>query len=242
MKFVANWRAGRAMVHQVSKRDKKEMARALYEKAIAGGTDNSDALSAYTLMLLREGSIERAMEVSSQARTTARKPKQLMNARMNRGLALWKAGRLDDAIKIYEHVFQETRFGTVYGTLGFLYIAKGDETGDYGKALAFNTEAVDYDGDDAVVLDNLAQTHMRLGQWDEAEQGFRKALEKRPEQFDSLVCLARCALRKGGVGEARELIAKAMERPISHLNTVERSVAEEMDEEIRRVETAKNGK
>ncbi len=73
---------------------------------------------------------------------------------------------------------------------------------------------------------------MRLGRWEEAEAGFRKALEKRPEQFDSMVCLARCLLRKGEKDEAAAWLDKALKRPFSHLNTVERKLAEELREGI----------
>ena len=45
----------------------------------------------------------------------------------------------------------------VYSTMGFLLIAKGDETGDYDEALEFNRRAYDYDDTDASVVDNLGQ-------------------------------------------------------------------------------------
>ena len=49
----------------------------------------------------------------------------------------------------------------MYSTLGFLLIAKGDETGDYEEALAFNRKAYDYDDGDASIVDNLAQVLYR---------------------------------------------------------------------------------
>ena len=38
--------------------------------------------------------------------------------------------------------------GLVYETLGYLYV----EAGDYEKALAFNTEAYEYDDEDSICL------------------------------------------------------------------------------------------
>lgn len=230
MKLISNIRASRAMMYQSTY--KEEKAKGLYEKAYIGGTNNSGALSAYSLLLLRNGDFKKAAKVAGAAKDCAKKPRLMMHARMNRGLAMWKLGRIDDAIRTYENLYAELKTSAIYGTLGFLYIAKGDETGDYGRALTFNAEAVEYDGEDAVLLDNLAQTRMRIGQWEEAERGFRRALAIREEQFDSLVCLARCLHRRGEEEEAKELIRKALERPFSHLNTVDRSVAEELAKEL----------
>lgn len=230
MKLAANFYATWAMALQTRK--KAGRAIPLYEKAYQGGTNNSDALSAYSLLLLRNGQFEKALEVATNARKCTEKPKKIFNARSNRALALWKLGRVEDAVRIYERLFGEVQNGPVYGTLGFLYIALGDQTGDYEKALEFNLKAVDYDGDDAVLLDNLAQTYMRMERWEEAEEFFRKALSNNKDQFDSLVCLARCALRRDDEEEGRTLLSKALQRPFSHLNTVDRKLAEEMMEHL----------
>lgn len=230
MKAKANWDAARA--YGLHTRRKEDRARPYYESAYRGGTTNSGALSAYSLLLIRDGDFQKALDVATAARRCTDKPKQIFNARSNRGLALWKLGRVEDAVRIYERLFAETQSGTMYGTLGFLYIALGDQTGDYEKALEFNEKAVEYDDEDAVVLDNLAQTYMRLGRWQEAEAGFRKALERKRDQFDSLACLAECLLRRGEEAEGRKMLRRALERPFSHLNTVDRAKAEEMQREL----------
>ena len=226
MKLTANWNAMRGLALHTNKLSEK--ARVHYEKAYQGGSSNSDALSAYSLLLIREGEFDKALEVATAARKCADKPKRIFNARGNRALALWKLGRIEDAVRIYERLFQEAKSGATYGTLGFLYIALGDKTQDYEKALSFNQEAVEYDDEDAVTLDNLAQTYMRLERWEEAEVWFRKALKRDENQFDTLVCLAKCVLRRGEVEEGRGLLKKALERPFSHLNTVDRRMAEDM--------------
>ncbi len=228
MRLIANWRAARAMLHQARKRDDKALA--LYEKAWEGKTRDVNAMSAYALLLIRRGEFDRALEAAQYATGIAKKkkPRTKTLARGNMALALWKLGKLDESIAIYEDLLKEGRNGIMLGALGFIYIAKGDETGDYAKALSFNEEALEYDEDDAVIIDNLAQTHMRLGRWEEAEAGFRKALSIRPEQFDSMVCLARCLLHRGEKDEAREWLDKALKRPFSQLNTVERKLAEKL--------------
>lgn len=226
MKLIANMHAARAFALQTSRKD--DAARPLYERAYREGTNNSAALAAYSLMLLKDGEFQKALDVATAARKVATKPKAIFHARGNRGLAYWKMGKIDEALRIYERLFAESQSGTVYGTLGFLYIAKGDRTGDYEQALDFNRKAVEYDDEDAVVLDNLAQTLMRTGEWEEAEEYFRKALSHRRDQFDSLACLAKCLMRRGELDEARDVLSRALERPFSHLNTFARSEAEEM--------------
>lgn len=57
-----------------------------------------------------------------------------------------------------EKLYEEAPNGRIYQTLGFAYILEGD----LKKALSFNLEAMDYDENDAVVLDNLATTYLAL--------------------------------------------------------------------------------
>ena len=55
------------------------------------------------------------------------------------------------------------------------------------RVLKFNQEAVDYDDEDPICLDNLAQTYYRvLGQKEEARTFFEKAHAIKPEQIDTL--------------------------------------------------------
>ncbi len=43
-------------------------------------------------------------------------------------------------------------------------------SGDYEKALAFNKEAYDYNSDDNIIVDNLADTYSLMGEYKEAEK------------------------------------------------------------------------
>ena len=60
------------------------------------------------------------------------------------------------------------------------------------KILAFNEEAIAYDDEDAICLDNLGQTYYRvLNDKETAKQWFDKAHEAKPEQIDTLWFLSR---------------------------------------------------
>ncbi len=210
-------------------RDHREKALALYDKAYQGGSNLSSVLAAYGLLLLRQGTFEKARDVLEAALpiVSRKKPVHRMRIEQNLGLAYWKVGQIDQAVELYEQVFGEYKTGMIYGTLGFLKIAQGDQSGDYAEALRFNLEALDYD-DDSVILDNVGQVYLRMKDYTTAEDYLRRALDKKDTQFDTMVCLAECLMHRGENEEAVSLLNKAKERPFSHLNTVPRERAQEL--------------
>ena len=91
------------------------------------------------------------------------------------------------------------------------------------KALAFNLEAVDYDDEDPICLDNLGQMYYRVLQDPEkARPFFDKAHELKPEQIDTLYFLSRYDLEKGDRAAALEKLRKAVEGRFSPLNYCDR--------------------
>ncbi|MBR2824564.1 MAG: hypothetical protein IKE24_12880 [Clostridia bacterium] len=87
------------------------------------------------------------------------------------------------------------------------------------KALKFNQDAVEYDDEDAICLDNLAQTWYRvMGDRAEAKQWFEKAHAIKPEQIDTLYFLSRYDLEAGNTAAAAEKLEKALEGRFSTLN------------------------
>ena len=107
--------------------------------------------------------------------------------------------------------------------LGYLYV----EAGDYEKALAFNTEAYDYDDEDSITLDNLAQTYYRLGNDKaKAREFFQKAIELKPTQIDTLYFLAQYDIEEGNKDAAREKLEKALKGRFSPLNYATREMVQ----------------
>ena len=98
-------------------------------------------------------------------------------------------------------------------------------------ALKFNQEAVDYDDEDPICLDNLGQTYYRvIGDREEARTWFEKAHALKPEQIDTLYFLSRYDLEAGDRKAALEKMEKALEGRFSPLNYCTR---EELESEIR---------
>ena len=101
------------------------------------------------------------------------------------------------------------------------------------KALQFNTEAVDYDDEDSVCLDNLGQTWYRVMEDPEkAKPWFDRAHAQKPEQIDTLYFLSRYDLEKGDRAAAAEKLEKALEGNFSPLNYCTR---DEIQAELNRV-------
>lgn len=104
------------------------------------------------------------------------------------------------------------------------------------KALKFNQEAVDYDEEDPICLDNLGQTYYRVMEDQaEARQWFEKAHAEKKEQIDTLYFLSRYDLAEGKKEEAIRKLESAAEGRFSPLNYCSR---EQIDQEIQRLKGA----
>ncbi len=203
-----------------------------YVKAYEKGCSLPAPMSAYGLMLLRKGEYEKALEVLRYTRTMKLDANQWGFVYQNLGLTYWKLGQIDKAVDIFKKIFERFTTVSVYGTLGFLLIAQGDRTGDYQEALTFNRQAFGYDSGDASIVDNLAQVNYRMGNVEEAEQLFLKALSIKETQYDTLYYLAKIRFEQGNKEEATDYITRALERDESTLSTVPREKAVALQKDI----------
>lgn len=95
------------------------------------------------------------------------------------------------------------------------------------KALLFNKEAVDYDDEDPICLDNLAQTYYRcFGDKETARSLFEKAHQIKPGQIDTLWFLSRYDLEEGNTAAAIDKLETALEGRFSPLNFTNKSMVE----------------
>lgn len=96
------------------------------------------------------------------------------------------------------------------------------------KALAFLKEAVEYDEEDSICLDNLGQFCYRvLGDKEEAKQWFDKAIEAKDSQIDTLWFLSRYDVEKGDRAAAAAKLEKALQGRFSPMNYCSKAMAEE---------------
>lgn len=227
MKFMDRMKIRTALLkHQ---RGQKEEALALYEQLYADGIVQAGYMLPYSVLLLRSGGGEPAFQKVREVLVKAQKAPDLTDERrqqllMNYAIAVWKLGDLDRAISTLEASHKKTPNSMTYEALGFLYI----EAGDQEKALAYNLEALEYDEDDSITLDNLGQTYYRLlGDKEAARKYFEKAHELKPQQIDTLFFLALYDEEEGRLDAALEKLETALAGHFSPLNHVSKDMAQE---------------
>ena len=196
---------------------KHEQALKLYEEAIKGGCTKPAYVMAYGL------------KADSTPGITKAEKHQL---RINFAICQWKLGQIDSAISNLKIAMSETPTGMLYGSLGYVLIEKARQTGDFAEALEFNTKALDYDDEDAVVLDNMGQLYLAMGDKDKALEYFKKAHEIKPRQVDTLYYLARLAAEKGENKQAIDYLSSALDGNYSALCTTTRQQALDFKAEL----------
>jgi len=226
-----------------------EGAEALYAQACAEGLNAPKLLLAYAVLLLRTGDYERCVQVLRKAeKAPGATPDQKAQIIQHYAVALWKMGQQDRALEWLWQLFHKQKTGALYGVLGFLLIEKaaGMKAGGEAtvtaadceaakdKAVAFNREAVEYDEDDAVCLDNLGQAcHRLLGDKAEARTYFERALERKPNAIDTNYFLAQYDLEAGRTAEAVEKLETAAAGRFSPLNYTTREMVETQLKQLR---------
>lgn len=234
MGFMTNLKANK--IYRLHVKGDLEAAKAGYEQLYAEGLNDPKLLLAYAMLLLRAGDYERAVEALRKAEkapgVTADQKSQII---AHFAVAIWKQGRLSRAIELLQELFRKGKTGTLYGMLGFLLIEKAagmtpggdaqvtaeDIRAAKDEAIAFNKEAVDYDEDDAVCLDNLAQAYYRLlGNKEEARPYFERALKQKPGAIDTNYFLALYDIEQGNAAAAVAKLETAAEGRFSPMNYV----------------------
>ncbi len=206
---------------------KHDRALDLYARAIAGGCKKPSYIMAYGVLLLRFRRFEEAREAFFKAEKCPDITKaERSQLRINFAIAQWKLGNLDSAIEQLKIAKDVAKNGTVYGSLGYILIEKAIKTGDFKEALAFNEEALEYDDEDAVVLDNMGQLYLAMGDKEKALEYFTKAHEIKPTQVDTLYYLAKLSIEAGDREKAKEYLNSALTGNYSALCTTTREQAE----------------
>ena len=228
MGFLTGFKVRSALMkHQ--KGDKAEALK-MYEEFYQQGVCTAAYMLPYSVLLLRQGGEEnyaKVKEILVKAQKaldlTPDKRQQLL---MNYSVACWKLGEKEKALSTMEASHNKYPCGLTYQTLGYLYV----EHGDADKALSYNLEALEYDDEDSIVLDNMGQTYYRvLNDKEKAKEYFLKANSLKPDQIDTLYFLSRYDIEEGNPQAAVEKLERALEGSFSPLNYRSR---EEIEEEI----------
>ena len=212
---------------------KHDQAIELYDQAMKGGCQKVSYIMAYGVLLLRYGRFDESKELFLKAEHTPGITKdEKKQLRVNFAIAQWKLGNLDSAISQLKIALNEGATGLIYGSLGYVLIEKARQTGDFTEAVEFNDKAMDYDDEDAVVLDNMGQLNLAMGNKEKALEYFTKAHEIKPRQVDTLYYLAKLSAEAGDKKKAVEYLDTALDGNYSALCTTTRQQAADLKKEI----------
>lgn len=202
-----------------------EEAMKLYEEAVKEGLTEINSLLAYSVLLIRRNRFQEARELLVKIQKYPMSEDQRRQLMVNYASCAYKLGNIAKGIELLERMHQKNESGMVYETLGYLYV----EAGDYEKAVAFNLEALEYDDEDAITLDNLGQAYYRLGnEKEKAKEYFERALKVKPGQIDTLYFLAQYDIDAGDKAAAKLKLEKALEGRFSPLNHATREKVQDL--------------
>ena len=240
MGFMATIKAQQAM--RAHGKGDLEQAKKLYEEAIDKGLMSARPMLGYAILLIREGSYDKAIhllekqhnrapigltyqtlgymyvEKYSGAKPVAEAaPEKAAEApEMPDTEASTEAAEEQPKVKTQEDIDREWQEGI-------------------DKMFAFIQESVDYDDEDPVCLDNLGQAYYRVtGEKDKAKEWFDKAHAEKDSQIDTLWFLSRYDLEAGDKAAAIAKLEKALDGRFSPLNFCTKDMVREEVERLKK--------
>ena len=189
---------------------------------------NIGQMEIYAYYLMREGKVEKSEEIYKKLLRAALKPQLRLKIRAEYAVLLSKTGRINEAIEELEDITVHYTNTTTYGSLGYLYLL-GDSV---RKAKNYNLEAYDYNSDDPVILDNMTQLYIKLGDYKAAKKYADLMLEKKPYFVEAYYDSAFVYMKLGDIKRAKELLEDARCCKITFMSTVKEDDIEELETAI----------
>ena len=189
---------------------------------------NIKQMEIYAYYLMREGKVEKSEEIYQKLLKAPLNPQLRLKVRSEYAVLLTKTNRVDEAIEELEDVAVHYTNTTTYGSLGYCYLLKDSVR----KAVNFNKEAYDFNSDDPVILDNMTQLYIKLGDYEKAKKYADEMIEKKPYFAEAYYDSAYVYLMLGDTDRAKELIEDAICCNITFMSTVKAEEIESLSEAI----------
>jgi tetratricopeptide (TPR) repeat protein len=207
-----------------------ETAYKLYEKAYNHKQSKPSVKITYAYVLLKEGMVEKSEAILRQVMNQKLSRKDEVNATLNLSIVLWKKNELDEAISHLKKLYEEDYKTTIlYQSLGYYLILNQS----YDEALKFNLEAYEYNNSDTSILDNLALNYYYLGDYQKAEELYKKLVAMNPTFVSPYYFYAQLLVKENNYKEALEMLNRALNCRFTFLSAVTK---EEVQNEIEKVE------
>lgn len=189
---------------------------------------NIKQMEIYAYYLMREGKVEKSEEIYQKLLKAPLNPQLRLKVRSEYAVLLTKTNRVDEAIEELEDVAVHYTNTMTYGSLGYCYLLKDSVR----KAVNFNKEAYDFNSDDPVILDNMTQLYIKLGDYEKAKKYADEMIEKKPYFAEAYYDSAYVYLMLGDIDRAKELIEDAKCCNITFMSTVKADEIESLSEAI----------
>ncbi|MDO5310623.1 MAG: tetratricopeptide repeat protein [Clostridia bacterium] len=198
------------------------------------GNLNTANLMLYGYILLRSGKPDEA-EVQFRRLLPMTKRESPERHKLQNMLALtyWKQGHLDEAIEeLEEAVNAGYKTTQIYQNLGILY----NLSDDHEKALKFNLEGYDYNDDDNIIMDNLADAYAINGDLEKSAEVYEKLIKRDPEpRFpEAYYGYGRVLIKLGQREKGIDMIEKSLTKSFSYMSIKTRDEVEKMLEEYKK--------
>lgn len=200
-----------------------------FGRAFATGRAKPATVTSYAYLLLKSGRLAEAENILNNLISSRPGKDNEMYAKSNLALVLWKKDMLDEAIALMEEIIVDYKSSTVYGSLGYFLILKGD----LEKALKFNLEAYEYNDSNTVIQDNLGQVYHLTGQLEKSAEIYEKLMAKKPTFPEAYYNYGLVLLESGQPEKAAEMMEKALNYKLSFLSTIKKEDIEKKLEEIK---------
>lgn len=172
----------------------------------------------YAYMLLRDGALDKAEELITKTTYLYKKklsPDVKLSAELNYALIKWKRGNIREAISDLEEMYEDGyKSSVMYGTLGYLYLIHGDIV----KAYKFNEEAMAYNSDDNIIIDNWGNTLLFRGDKEKALEVYEKLMKKKPTFMEAYYNYGMALLANGEKEKAIDEMSKTLQMEEKYLS------------------------
>lgn len=211
----------RAVIFQIIGRaqyGKGSLKKALfwYKRAYDTGVAKPQTIVSYAYLHLKNGNINLADEILESLSRRNLTHQDRLVLKSNYALVLWKRGELDKAIETLEEVIKDYETSNIYGSLGYMYIQRGDGEAAYD----FNIKAYEYNSSNPVIQDNLGQVLYLKGNYDRAVEIYETLMESNPTFPDAYYNYALVLKELGQGDRALEKAVEAQNYELSFLSTV----------------------
>ncbi len=184
----------------------------------------------YGYILLRDGQPNLARTILTHASLEAKKPQAKKRVKAMLALCEWKCGNLDIAIEMTEEAMIDFKNTNLYQNLGLFYVLSGDGQ----RALEFNKQAFEYNSDDLIIMDNLAESYALCGDTAKAQELYENLLEKEPHFPEPYYAYGQMLCSLGEKDRGIELIEKSLEKRFTFLSVMQKEDVEKILEDAKK--------